>query len=238
MTSRISKGSITGRAAFSNGGLGLSIGSKVSGGIRHAISRRAPDASKIAGAAPVGPIYKIKDTDSAPGVILTNTITPAKPYLHRISASYSTGAALQDLFTNNLQTLTLYFLVPAYGAAALDTYTVVLTSGSGATIESLFSKTTTNNYAFLLPAILESFTSTTQPFEPLTLYYNGTSFVSSGTGSNITVIITATANNRLQFDNNVKSRLFGKTFNMTLTADNNVIIPITGEINCGTYTGA
>lgn len=62
MTSRISKGSITGRAAFSNGGLGLSIGSKVSGGIRHAIGRRAPDASKIAGAVTI-PTYVVSNTN-------------------------------------------------------------------------------------------------------------------------------------------------------------------------------
>lgn len=42
----VSKGSITGRAAFNNGGLGLSIGTRV-GGARHAIARRAPDSIKI-----------------------------------------------------------------------------------------------------------------------------------------------------------------------------------------------
>jgi hypothetical protein len=42
----VSKGLITGRPAFSNGGLGLSIGSGV-GGIRNAIARRAPDGIKI-----------------------------------------------------------------------------------------------------------------------------------------------------------------------------------------------
>ena len=60
MTSRISKGSITGRKAFSNGGLGLSIGSRVSGGIRQVIGRRAPDAIKIASAvAPADPISSV-----------------------------------------------------------------------------------------------------------------------------------------------------------------------------------
>ena len=42
----LSKGSITGRSAYSDGGLGLSIGSRV-GGSRHAIARRAPDSIKI-----------------------------------------------------------------------------------------------------------------------------------------------------------------------------------------------
>ena len=43
----VSKGSITGRKAYSNGGLGLSIGSGV-GGARKAITRRAPDSGKSA----------------------------------------------------------------------------------------------------------------------------------------------------------------------------------------------
>ena len=54
----VSKGSITGRSAFSNGGLGLSIGTRATKGIRHAISRRAPDNVKISGTVAV-PIYKL-----------------------------------------------------------------------------------------------------------------------------------------------------------------------------------
>lgn len=58
MTSRISKGSITGRKSYSDGGLALSIGTRSTRGIRHAIARRAPDSVKIAGSASPT-IYKL-----------------------------------------------------------------------------------------------------------------------------------------------------------------------------------
>jgi len=94
MTSRISKGSITGRAAFSNGGLGLSIGSKVSGGIRHAISRRAPDASKIAGAA-AAPIYKLIMKGTNFGTIMNyETNVSSFPHFTTRGFSYADSPAV------------------------------------------------------------------------------------------------------------------------------------------------
>jgi hypothetical protein len=47
MPAHVRKGLITGAPAFNSGGLGLSIGSRIGGGIRHAIAGRAPDAVKI-----------------------------------------------------------------------------------------------------------------------------------------------------------------------------------------------
>lgn len=49
MPAHIKKGAITGRPAFTNGGLGLSIGTRVFGGLRHAVSSRAPNISGSSG---------------------------------------------------------------------------------------------------------------------------------------------------------------------------------------------
>jgi hypothetical protein len=241
MPAHIRKGLITGAPSFNSGGLGLSIGSRV-GGIRHAIARRAPDSVPINSNtvnSDTASVYKIKDSDAVVGVVLVNTVTPSEPYLSGFSLFYDTGAPLKELFTNNLQTFILTFKVPVIQSAPPDEYTVVLTSGTSDKIETLFTKMETNKYNFLLPSISATISGTKNPFDAIELIYDGTNFVSgTNDGTKILLTITAQVTNATQFSDYVRPVLFGKTFNITLTADNTLVIPQTAAINCGTYTGA
>ena len=233
----VSKGSITGRSAFSNGGLGLSIGTRATKGIRHAISRRAPDNVKING--DPTPDYKIREVELGTPVLLTNTATPSKPYLTSMLFTYTGDPMLVDMFTNELQGIVLTFMTPSYSAEiAANAFTIALLPGTNLKLETLITPISKNNYTFTLPAMTYTATGATDIHTTaLDVYYNGTAFNTATQSDTILVNVHAESGGitYAEFNAPIKEVLFGKTFNITLTADNVFNIPITGGINCGTY---
>jgi len=172
MTSRISKGSITGRKAYSDGGLALSIGTRATRGIRHAIARRAPDSVKISGVPKVSEYKFTKSFTYGPYNALYGVAT--SPYISSFGVTLLTGTALSPLFANNVSSIKFEITDGA------KNFTLQFDSGTGAGlvgIEQFITKTagTTNKYNFKIPtgvtlAALNNF-----------LYSNGGAFVTTAT---------------------------------------------------------
>ena len=181
MTSRISKGSITGRKAFSNGGLGLSIGSRV-GGARRMITARAPDTVKIAGGTQSNN-FKIRKID---GIIsYSTTTTQSEPYLEQVSVFYddANDAIYPQLFEKKLTTLA--FMSDLSGD---ETIKVSLQNPqTGIFIESLFQNTASNVHEFQFPDISYNFTLLDISNNDRALYLNDGKFTDNDTNKNNTI---------------------------------------------------
>jgi hypothetical protein len=147
MTARIKKGAITGRPAYSNGGLGLSIGTRVNGGIRSAIAHRAPDSIKVVEeVTDTTPTYKL--TSEIGEVALENVSTTTRTYLSNINFGYDTvggGEPSLPLFEYPLANLNLTYQVASLGGAPIATYAFNFTTGEDEAIESLFTNQSKNN---------------------------------------------------------------------------------------------
>ena len=236
MTSRISKGSITGRAAFSNGGLGLSIGSKVSGGIRHAISRRAPDASKIAGAvapaAPVNPAYNFTKT------IVYTTFdgffpNEPPPYITAMSITLLTTSSISTMFSKKLDEITIGNIQSALG----NNFKVIFKYGSSQTVEQFISNVSNNVYNFTIPSFATALITDNPPASTV-LYWNGSAFSKTGSAADLSLTITTgfgydpDAAGLAELKTDLSTHIIGKTITFTMTNNNEFNVKSTnGNLN-------
>jgi hypothetical protein len=238
MTSRISKGSITGRAAFSNGGLGLSIGSRV-GGARRMISTRAPDASKISGGAPAATIYKIS------GYITTFTPSAtARPYISSIISSQAIGGpSSSQMFEKQLDAIVFEFKpTDASNSDAVITMTVSPVSGENP-IDILFSYVSNNVYSFVIPPLSDAISSSST--SPATRYTNGnTDVLVSAAGAKLFTFQFAWSGVTLsdgpdftRFTTMIND-IVSKTYTFTLSANNKFALSSSGSnIYSGVFNG-
>lgn len=240
MTARIKKGAITGRPAYSNGGLGLSIGTRVNG-VRRAIAHRAPDSIKVAEeVTDTTPIYKLLPiSEEFPEVSFDNVSTTTLTYISNINFGYDDvggGEPSLPLFEYPLANINIRYNTAPVGDGPEDTIVFNFTTGEGGeAIETLFTNPSKNNYTFNIPSINASLSGTDAPFaEQLKLYYDGTNFVTTE-NNRIVLTIANDTQTLTQFNDNYKTVLSGKTFNLTLTADNVIVIQNVTGINCGTF---
>lgn len=151
MPAHIRKGLITGAPAFSNGGLALSIGTRATRGIRHAIARRAPNGVNTAGPTiPEVTEYKIRGEILD---VLTPDGEPPNPtsnkYVEQIDITTSTVSTTNSFAENTINYLEFSVIV-----ANGKTIGVKFTPGTTTTVESLITKQSENVYIFKMPVVL------------------------------------------------------------------------------------
>jgi hypothetical protein len=217
MTSRISKGSITGRKAYSDGGLGLSIGTRATRGIRHAIARRAPDTVKISGVPTVVEYQINKTIPKGTYVAIPNPALP--PYIGEFGVTLVAGSALSTLFTTKASQLV--FQIEMAGKSILLTFDNG-TTGTPKIVEQFLTKKDVNVYEFKIPTI-----PTLASFGQL-LYSDGTTAPFNTTTSTVNIKLTAVANAGYGldapalalFNTDLGTYVSGKTFTFTMSANN------------------
>ena len=223
----VSKGSITGRSAFSNGGLGLSIGTRATKGIRHAIGRRAPDSVKING--DPTPDYKIGYN----GAGRTYTGTGSVPYVETIAVFENDAEnSKYELFENKLQTFSVKFVTDLSGRKI----NAVFTNGNaGIFAESLFSYKSKNTHEFTFPDISYNFTTADISNNSKTLILENNKLVTgTSTGTNYDVMfmfenINKTADVTL-LNNTLIPYIDNKIYTLTMTSNDVIQVSGTGNI--------
>ncbi len=236
MTSRISKGSITGRKAYSDGGLGLSIGSRV-GGARRMITARSPDSVKISGGAEA-PIYKISG--------YRTTFTPSattRPYISSIiSSQASGGTSSSQMFEARLDGFTFEF--KPTDASNNDAIITILVIPTGETaIDTLFSYVSNNVYSFVIPALSNVISNSST--SPTNRYTNGnTDGLVSSSGSKLfnfqfswTGVTLSDGPDFTRFTAMIND-IVNKTYTFTLSANNKFALSSSGSnIYSGEFNG-
>lgn len=235
MTSRISKGSITGRKAFSNGGLALSIGTRANRGIRHAIAKRAPDTVKIAGGGSSSGTtndYKIKYGMGLISYSNTSTQT-TKPYLESVGLFYSpdndAAAIYQQLFEKKLETIRFKSVLDGSN----NTIIVSLTNpASGTFIESLFTNPSSNVHEFQFPDISYNFTQADISNNTTSLYLNSGKFTNNSSNQTNTITATFLFEPNTMTSSNVNNTLItlidNKKYTITMKSDTVMDVTVPG----------
>jgi len=223
MTSRISKGSITGRAAYSNGGLALSIGTRASRGIRNAIAKRAPDSVKIALSS--GPtIYKIAKDDQNGLIVHTAQGSNTRTFVNKLNMTqHATNASTIPMFENDIANMQIE-IFPTGDTSDNAIVSVLITPYSNFFTEMDFKNTSTNNYSFKFPDISYSFVNVSDK----TLYLKDGVLQDVAQSTYTGFAFTFVNADVTSLNASVKNAFDNKTYNITMLSNTSFEVSATG----------
>ena len=220
MPAHIRKGLITGAPAFSNGGLALSIGTRATRGIRHAIARRAPNGVNTAGPTiPEVTEYKIRGEILD---VLTPDGEPPNPeenkYVEQIDITTSTGSTTNSFAENTINDLEFSVIV-----ANGKTIGVKFTPGTTTTIESLITKQSVNVYIFKMPVVSAQLITETEGAISV-LYLNGSTVTDIESAADAELTLSGFGYDGATFDlasfkTDFNAYVSGKEYTITMTSD-------------------
>lgn len=239
MTSRISKGSITGRKAYSDGGLALSVGTRATRGIRNSINRRAPDAGKISGGITI-PDYVLFGYASVYDIVGT----PAKPYLSKLTISqptYGISNTPSSVKMFQTQPLAITFRFFPVDTSGNDAYIDISLQYAIDYPENMFVQESKNVYSITFPSNGYTFATGDETAGNKDLYSNGSTdpLIATSTGKKYKFNIDWTnviLTNELTTFNTMLTSILGKKYTFTLTNNNAFnVVPAT-VVSSGTYS--
>jgi hypothetical protein len=230
----VSKGSITGRKAFSNGGLGLSIGSGV-GGARNAITRRAPDSGKSAEDSIYYHIY------GGPSVKLSPGLGPDRPYISDISLNFDLNYAPSiNMFTNKLEQIAFRFFPEDLSGNDAEITVSIYSINPSYVTESLFTTVSNNVYSITIPTMSDPILTGTEAIRYLDVTTEPQLLVSSDTNAKFEFDFSWSGVDLTDTDDfnrftTMIDDITNKTYTFTLLANNYCIIQCDGPYYGGPY---
>ena len=222
MPAHIRKGLITGAPAFSNGGLALSIGTRATRGIRHAIARRAPNGVNTAGPTiPEVTEYKIRGEILD---VLTPDGEPPNPtsnkYVEQIDITTLTVSTTNSFAENTIDDLEFSVIV-----ANGKIIGVKFTPGTTTTVESLITKQSVNVYIFKMPVVPAELITESEAAISV-LYLNGStvSDTESSEGADVALTLSGLGYDDGTFDlasfkTDFDAYVSEKEYTITMTSD-------------------